>query len=212
MTPGGLLSYSLLPPRPPAPRTVLRLLLLIGLAAAGPVAAQSAEELYHSAAGLYIAGDNPAAEAAAVQGLRQAPDDRRLQALLEAIRQQDQNGGAGQAAGEDAEQQRPGGDQPGPDDAGPPETGDAGEPDAAGEEPADTDPQDGREGEAGEEGDGRPDQPGANGQQAGAQPSPGGLSQEEAERILRAIEADEQDLLQQVQRRPARNRNIERDW
>src|SRR5690606_14544890 len=108
-------------------------------------------------------------------------------------------------------------------DAGRPQQSDEGAPDdqqPGGEqapenqqpdEPAEPDGE--REGEAGAEGqqadgDARPGD-------GAAQPpddAAGTMSPAEAERILRAIQADEVQLLRDVQRRRARPRYVEKDW
>lgn len=206
------------------PRFVPIALLLL----AAPVAAQSAEDFYHDAARLYIAEDNAAAERAALDGLALAPDDAKLRALLDAIREQNdqqQSGQGEQEERDDADEQQQGyGSTPqDEEDAGRPQQSDEGAPDdqqPGGEqapenqqpdEPAEPDGE--REGEAGAEGqqadgDARPGD-------GAAQPpddAAGTMSPAEAERILRAIQADEVQLLRDVQRRRARPRYVEKDW
>ena len=87
--------------------TILALCLL-----AAPVAAQSAVDHYHDAAQLYIAESNAEAEEAALAGLALAPDDEKLRALLEKIRerneQQGQQGSDGEPQDNENEQSQEG--------------------------------------------------------------------------------------------------------
>jgi hypothetical protein len=177
-----------------------RLLLLLGLLLAAPAAGQSAEAWYHDAAARYIAGDDAGAEAAAERGLRQEPEHPRLLALLEAIRQRPpQASGSTGPSGPDSDTPQPGGDEPeGGEDPGEGSGGDA--------PPEEPEPDEGQ-GEGSDEGDPRPGSAGA----PTEAPSEG-LSRAEAERLLRAIEADEAELLRRVQRRPERPRTTDRNW
>lgn len=195
---------------------------------AAPVAAQTAEDFYHDAARLYIAEDNAAAERAALDGLELAPDDAKLRALLDKIRErsdQQQSGQGDQDEEQDADDQQQGyGSTPQDEgDAGQPQQSDEGAPDdqqPGGEQSPEAqqpeksaDPDGDREGEAGSDGeqndgDARPGD-------GTAQPldgEAGTMSPAEAERILRAIQADEVQLLRDVQRRRARPRYVEKDW
>lgn len=205
------------------------LLLALALLLSAPVAAQSVEDRYHAAARLYVDGDNRTAEATAEEALRLDPDHRRLQALLEKIRERNpqDSGGSGAQSDPEAEQPQEGGEQPRRDDqaggeqqqpegdsAAPDEQpGEEGDPsDADTEPPPETeDPQQGREGDIGPEGDAE----GATGQQGGDTPAPsaeGGMTPTQAEQLLRAIEADEQNLIREVQRRRTPRRSTEKDW
>ena len=64
------------------------LFLVFLLMTAAGASAQSAADYYHNAAGQYINGEMEAAEQATEAGLAIDPDDAKLQALLERIRQQ----------------------------------------------------------------------------------------------------------------------------
>ncbi len=192
--------------------------------------AQSATDQYHSAAGLYINGEMDAAERAAEAGLAIQPNDAKLQALLERIRQQQNQ----QEQGDQRRQDRD-------DEQQPDEQEDQGEPDPQNPEQQDQQqsnqdqPQDDssaesdRQEEQQESGQQeeqeqsenqgnqqQPDkpQPGENDPStADAQPvEPGQMTRAQAERILGALRADESALLRSIQRRPASPRRVERDW
>lgn len=186
------------------PRLLLALGLLLAAPALGPSAlgqpapGRSADALYHDAAARYIAGDDAAAEALAERGLALDPAHPRLIALLEALRQEREpsaGAGASQAEGE-----------PEPGDGAPPAEPGTSDSPGEGDDSAEGEPEgQDSDGPAGDPAPGRPASPSEG-------PPPEGLSPAEAERILRAIEADEQDLLRRVQRRPERPRTVERDW
>lgn len=197
----------------------LPLLLLIALPS---VVAQSATDYYHTAAQLYIGEQNQQAEAAAEAGLALDPADEKLQALLEKIRERQQQGGGEQQNQEDADEQQPGegeqqdsnaenGEEPQPDAESQGEQ--EGEQQQPGEQqPEDQSPPDEREGDTGTEGE-EPDDPQDGGGTATPfEVKPGEMSRDEAERILRAIQTDELELLRDVQRRRARPRYVEKDW
>jgi hypothetical protein len=210
--------------------------LLVLLALAAPVRAQSASDLYHVAARHYIGGEREAAEEAAVRGLRLAPDDPKLGALLDRIRQQ-------QEPSDQGGQQQDGQQSPGEQSGAQGRQGNEGEQQGNGEDPQ----QNQGEGEQGaerpeDEGDGAPSdeppqeppergeppQPGREGAQprpdaprpgeGGATPEsmepvqPGEMTQGEAERILNAVGAEERLLLRRIQRRPGEGRRVEKDW
>ena len=208
-------------------RPILFFLLLL---VAAPAGAQSAVDYYHDAARLYIAEDSAQAERAAEAGLALAPDDRKLQALLEKIRErneqdQQQDGSGDQDEQNEADEQPQGeGEQQDQNDAGQPQPGDEGEqetqqPDgdpSPEQQPPEgpTDEQDGeREGNTGTEGEPSEGTPqGGGGTASPYDVKPGAMSRAEAERILRAIQSDERELLRDVQRRRARPRYVEKDW
>ncbi len=204
------------------------LVVALGLAVM-PARAQSAVDYYHDAAKLYIAEHNAEAEQAAEAGLALAPDDRKLQALLEKIRerneqQQQQSGGEQEKQDEADEHQQGEGEQQDQNESGQPQPGDEGEQQqqAEGEEqseqqpegPADeptNDERDGNTGQEGEPSEGTP-QEGSGDADTPYDVKPGEMSRAEAERILRAIQSDELQLLRDVQRRRARPRYVEKDW
>lgn len=194
---------------------LLPILALILLAA--PVRAQSVAEYYHHAAQRYIAGADAEAEAAALAGLALAPDDARLQALLEQIRQRQQESG-GQQGQDESDQQQPGDGPQQQGQEGDEQESDEGEQEQDGEgqpqEPSEQppgEPQSPQPGDAGTQGEQNPGAPG-DGAFAPEATEPGQMSRAEAERILQAIEADELQLLRDVQRRQSRPRYVEKDW
>jgi hypothetical protein len=168
-----------------------RTILFLVMAGAAPAFGQSADEQYHAAAQAYIAGDVEGARAAAVAGLRAAPDHARLQALLALLEEPEPPPAGVGAAGEG-----------GPGDDGSPESGD--DPDSS-EEPGDDDGN--GEGEGVDDGDA-----GDASRGQGAEEGAGAMHPDEADRILRAIEEDEQDVLRDVTRRRTSNRSQEKDW
>lgn len=204
---------------------MIRLFPLALFLLAAPVAAQSAVDYYHDAAKLYIAENNAEAETAALAGLAAAPDDAKLQALLEKIRerneQQGEQGDDGEPQENENEQSQEGeGQQQDQDASGEPQPGDEGEqqqepggepgqqqPEGPQEEPPPNEP-----GEAGSEGEPSDEAEGGDGEATPFDVKPGEMSRAEAERILRAIQSDELELLRDVQRRRARPRYVEKDW
>lgn len=184
---------------------------------APPVAAQSVADYYHTAAQAYIAGENAEAERAAEAGLAIDPTDAKLQALLEKIRERNPDDSGGEQEQENADQQEDGEGEPQQDsESGEPDP----EADAEGEqqdqqqpeEPSEQDPQQEQQGDAGAEGE-QPTTPQGGGDQLGEfEVEPGEMSRADAERILRAVESDELELLREVQRRRARPRFVEKDW
>ena len=205
-------------------------LLLALLALVAPARAQSAADFYHEAARLYVGDEREAAEQAAERGLRLAPDDPKLRALLDRIRQDEQQQ-SGQGGGQNQEpnpnqeggEQGPQGNEGDPqqeqdreESEGRPEDGDEG---AASDRPQQEQPrpepseqpQPGRE-----DAPPRPDAPRPGEGEAtpeGAAPAvPGQMSRAEAERILNAVGADERLLIRRVQRQPGAGRRVEKDW
>lgn len=191
--------------------------LLVALAIPGLAqqAPPSAPGAYDQAAKLFIDGDNAQAEAVAEEGLRAAPSDAKLQALLDLIRQQQppQDGGGGDQNEDEQNQPQD------PSDEG--ESGSEGQqqdapPDERQEAEQDqtrTDPQD-SEGEENESDPQRPErtQPGEEGD-ASPRPVPDGqMSAEQAERLLEAVGGEERLLLRELRRRPSRMRRTDKDW
>ena len=206
--------------------------LAVLLLLAAPVAAQTAEDHYHDAARLYIAEDNAAAEAAALEGLALDPDDAKLRALLDKIRERNEQQSPQQQSGDgdpdeqqDADEQQQGyGSTPQDEgDTGPEQQSDEGTPDdqqpGGDQAPNNQQPEEPAEPEGEREG-----AAGAEGEQADGEAQPGGgaaspydlkpssMSRAEAERVLRALQADEVELLREVQRRRTRPRYVEKDW
>ena len=199
------------------------MLLIAALCVASPAEAQSVADYYHTAAQTYIGGQNAEAEQAAVAGLNIDPTDAKLQALLEKIRERNPDDSGGEQEQENADNQEDGeGDQQ--------EDAESGEQDSEAEQEGQeeqnqqpegeqqqpeepSEPQDQQQGDAGAEGEQPPQTlEGGGTQSTPFEVKPGEMSQTEAERILRAIESDELELLRDVQRRRARPRYVEKDW
>ena len=203
-------------------RFALLLLLL-----APYVAAQDVADRYHQAAGLFVDGQNEEAEAVAEEALALAPTDRKLQALLDAIRQESEDapesGGGGEEAGEDGESEPNDsenvGDPPDEPSSEDPSENGRGESDAQNlqdDQAADADATGAQQPDGQEERDG-PDaeqDPTADGATptAPADVPAGQMTRAEAQRILGALDADEEALLQQVQRRNTPPRRVQKDW
>lgn len=211
---------------------MLRLVLVALVLVAAPASAQSVEDYFHQAAQHFVAGEMPPAEAAASEGLRIDPSDQKLRALLDEIRkknpddrggredqdaeqQRQQDGGQPQSEpGDESERQEP--DEQGrPEEEGPPqEPGEQGEPQDEGEpQPPEDDDREAQRDGTGQQGQQPPEDARGGGDVATPfEVEPGQMSRPEAERILRALEADEVELLRDVQRRRARPRYVEQDW
>lgn len=203
---------------------MIRLLPLFLLFVAAPAGAQSVADYYHAAAQAYIAGENTEAEQAAVAGLNIDPTDAKLRALLEKIRERNPDDSGGEQEQENADNQEEGeGEQQENAESGEqdPEAEQEGQeeqnqqPEGEQQQPPEepSEPEDQQQGEAGAEGEQPPQNPQGGGTQSTPfEVKPGEMSQAEAERILRAIESDELELLRDVQRRRARPRFVEKDW
>jgi hypothetical protein len=212
---------------------LLPLLALLALAA--PARAQSAVEYYHEAARHYIGGEREAAEQAAERGLRLAPADPRLRALLDRIRQQqepsgqggqqqDQQPSPGQQSGEQDQQGNESEQEDQQQDQGqgergeepPEEEREGAPPDRPPEEQPRPEPGDQPRDQGREDAQPRPDAPRPG--EGGATPEsavpvePGEMTQAEAERILNAVGAEERLLLRRIQQRPGAGRRVEKDW
>ena len=214
-------------------RLALSLALAAALAAV-PVLAQraptGAAALYHDAAAQYVAGELAPAEAAARQGLRLAPDNAKLQALLDLILQDQENQDGDQNqdprgdSGDDGQQGEDSGQdgQPGEQGDSGLEPGDDGqnEEDPAGgnpDEPDETE-RDGTDQGAGQDGqnddaDGQGARPGEGGETPqGEAAAAGQMSRAQAERLLDAVGGDEQLLLRELTRGQSRIRRGDKDW
>jgi hypothetical protein len=189
-----------------------RLFLFLALGTLTLASAQTAQrgpaaDRYHEAARLFIDGETERAAQAADAGLAMAPDNARLQALRDLIRQQEQQDEQNQ--GDDGEPQT--------DDSGEQEQEGEGQPrdDGAGETPPEREqapsdrqqppsqPQDGSDPADGDR------QPGEAPPSAG---DPNRMSRDQAERLLEAVAGDERLLLEEMRRAPSRVRRNEKDW
>jgi hypothetical protein len=199
---------------------MIRFATIILLLVAAPAGAQSVADYYHTAAQAYIGGQNAEAEQAAVAGLNIDPTDAKLQALLEKIRERNPDDSGGEQEQENADEQQDGeGEQQenaesGEQDPEAEQEGQEEQPESEQQQPEEpSEPQDQQQGDAGAEGEQPPQTlEGGGTQSTPFEVKPGEMSQTEAERILRAIESDELELLRDVQRRRARPRYVEKDW
>jgi len=196
-----------------------------------PVQAQSTADAYfHEAARAYVADNVRAARRAVERGLKLAPSDPRLLALQKKLRQGQRPDGrrenspdgaqSGSQQNENASspESSKGGQEPSSEQSGAARTGEESEPSQPGGDPSPDpdarrdDPQDtNAQSPAG----GRPaDRParadtmrrGRGGQ--GAAP----LSRAQAERLLRALEGQERQLLRQLRPRSSSQKPVEKDW
>ena len=207
-------------------RLALSLALAAALAAV-PVLAQraptGAAALYHDAAAQYVAGELAPAEAAARQGLRLAPDNAKLQALLDLITQDqdeqdgDQNQDSDGDSGDDGEQQEQG------EDAGEAQDDASGEQDPRDGQSAPDDPETERDGTDQRPGPGQNDdapqdpsagRPGEGGPTPAGRGSaqPGQMSRAQAEQLLDAVGGDEQLLMREMRRFQTRSGSSDKDW
>lgn len=191
-----------------------RPLFLLAILAAPLALAQSAsgpdaDALYHSAAQAYIGGETEAAVRDAERGLALDPGNAKLERLLELLRQQQppQDGEQDQdqeSDGSDSQDENEPEDQQQGDDG--PESDDETERDGTQQERQEpnqeADADQGRD----DERQRPPSSPSAGGERREMQ-----MSAAEAQRLLDAVAADEELLVERM-RRPSRQRRSERDW
>lgn len=196
------------------------LLLLIGAAMVSPVRAQTdgppaAASYFHEAAQQYLDANLQQALTTVNEGLRVTPDDARLLALRKKIQQQRQQSGS-EGGGEQQSQQ--GGRSPqnpsnrdgqqrgqGQQSSEPGERSDRQQEGAQGQSGG----QEQQDGTAPEDADERGSASDAT--RAGQEQDPE-LSQAQAARILRALEAQEKQLLREVQKRRRIPQRIMKEW
>ena len=182
---------------------------------ASPAGGDSAADLYHRAASAYIGGENEQAVRDAERALAMDPDNARIQQLLDLLRQQQppQNG-EGEQENQDNEPQdsdegEPQDQQDGGQNPEPPEGDDEAERDGSQQDtgqPEEQQPQDEQQGRKDQD-----RQPGEPTPADAGQPRPATMSAAEAQRLLDAVAADEELLVEKI-RRPTRQRRSERDW
>ena len=203
----------------------------VGLLLAPPAAAQSTADAYfHEAAQAYVDGDEATARRAVTQGLEVAPDDPRLIALREKLReggrpdgQQDSSSTSsdrrsGQQGNESSDETSGGGENPSPSDTeGPTQSGPKAS--SEGTEPGS---RPGSDAQRSDPSDGQRQGAGSARRPSDARPTPtrrgrGGrpvdtLSRAQAERFLRALEGQERRLLRQLRPRSTKQQRVEKDW
>lgn len=191
-----------------------RPLFLLAILAAPLALAQSAsgpdaDALYHSAAQAYIGGETEAAVRDAERGLALDPGNAKLERLLDLLRQQQppQDGEQNQEQDSDSEDSQEDGESQGQQQGEDgPETDDQTERDGTQQDRQEPDQQSNAD-------QGRQDEQ----QRPSSSPSAGGerremqMSAAEAQRLLDAVAADEELLVERM-RRPSRQRRSERDW
>ena len=167
---------------------------------------QTSGEYFHEAGQEYIGDALDEALATVDEGLRSYPDDSKLQALKEKLEeeqenQQQQSESGEEDEGEQGEDQEPQGEEN--------ESEEEQDQNQEGESEQD-EPQSGEQEQQSED---DPEQSGAQDEQPQPTPQdPTELSQEQAERILQALGDEEEQLLRQVQKLPARPRTVKKDW
>jgi hypothetical protein len=205
--------------------------VVVGLLLAPPAAAQSTADAYfHEAAQAYVDGDEATARRAVTQGLEVAPDDPRLIALREKLReggrpdgQQDSSSTSsdrrsGQQGNESSDETSGGGENPSPSDTeGPTQSGPKAS--SEGTEPGS---RPGSDAQRSDPSDGQRQGAGSARRPSDARPTPtrrgrGGrpvdtLSRAQAERFLRALEGQERRLLRQLRPRSTKQKRVEKDW
>ena len=169
---------------------------------------QTSGDYFHEAGQEYIGDALDEALATVGEGLQTYPDDAKLQALKEKLeeeqenqQQQSESGEENEDEGEKGEDQEPQGEEN--------ESEEEQDQDQEGESEQD-EPQSGEQEQQSED---DPEQSGAQDEQPQPAPQdPTELSQEQAERILQALGDEEEQLLRQVQKLPARPRAVKKDW
>lgn len=199
---------------------VFGLASVLGLLLAGgvpPATAQSAGSYFHEAAQAYVSGNTATARRAVEEGLEVAPTDARLIALRKKLRQDGRGDGQGQQ-----DPSSNGGD-------GRSQPSQSGSADAEGQEEAPSSEQGeesefGREEDAQTTGSGPTDGPSTTGRPADVQARARGigragegrpvdtLSRAQAERLLRALEGQERQLLRRIQTGASEDGTVEKDW
>lgn len=168
----------------------MRALLLLALLPLALRAQPTVDALVHRTAQAYVNEDRAAARTALERGLALAPQDARLLALKALL---DREPPQGQGTPPPTPQQQPpqdsGGDQqePPPQQNPPPQKPPQSDAEAAPQRPDDS---------RSESGESRPSR----------------LSREEAERLLQALEHQEERLARQRMKAPAAPRRVEKDW
>lgn len=203
---------------------MMRLLALLGglwLLAAAPVAAQappdsSADAFFHEGAQQYVAGNRAAAQRAVEEGLSVAPGDPRLEALRQKLEQEGQpQNQADSASANNQEQSQQNANSSSS------EASEEGQ-----DDPSRSQQEGNAQSGAREQSSAESSQPGQQSPSAASsggasestpRPRDGGtpvdtLSRAQAERLLRALEGQERQLLRRLQTRSADRRSVEKDW
>ena len=178
----------------------------LGLLPVVPASSQTAEVFFHGGASSYIDGKVEDAELQVERGLALEPEDQKLIALQELLRQEKEN----------RQQQRSGENENSQDNEGEKEPEEQqSEGSEEGEQEQGEESEEPREDEARPEGD--EPQSGESGPEErdrgeGTPEIPEELSRDEALRILQALQNEEEQLLREVQKVKGRPRQVEKDW
>ena len=191
--------------------------MLMGLAFAAPAAAQDAqsgEPYFHEAAQQYLNEQTDAALQTVNAGLRVAPDNAKLQALREKLKQQKQqqqsgggsSGGGSSSDQQDAGSQSPEGDQNDDSDQQTPEGS------SEADEQSERSDQERRQSEQSQNSnqDGTPRD--AEAEPGDRQRPTDQLTRAQAERILQALANQEEQLLRQLQQHGSSEQRVKKDW
>jgi Ca-activated chloride channel family protein len=192
----------------PALRSLAALVFPLLVGSLGTSFAQTAEDAYHTASSLYVAGKIQEASVEAEEGLRIAPDDLKLGALAELLRKLKDQQRGGQGQGDDKKQDKNKSD-------------DKKQNDKTGDKKNDDKNRDGKNGDQKKD---KPDdekKPGNGesdpneGKQDGRDeksPPPEAMSEEDAKRLLNSF-ADDEKKEQAERRKAIRARaGTEQDW
>jgi hypothetical protein len=194
-----------------------------GLSAAAAKTMKYAEDYLHGGSAMYIQGRLQEAGVEVDEGLRSYPDDSRLKLLASLLKnmkdqqKKDQGGQSSQGGDQNKDKQdkKDSGGQGNQDGKQDPKDKDKEKEKEKEQEGKDKDkdkggqdkqdqqpqPQDGKQGDStGQEG------------QAQAQPKPGQMSKEDAERLLNSYQDDEKREQKNLQRRNHRSTDVEEDW
>ena len=202
--------------------SLLRILAIGILVAAGSAAAKSAEDYLHHAASKYIQGRLQEAGVEVEEGLRQYPNDPRLKALAGQLKQmkdqqkQDQGGSNSQGGdgSKEKDKQEKAQNQDGEGKQQDQKEKEEQEKEKQKQEAEQKEKDKGKEGqgkeqpqpEKGKEGD-------STGGANGAEPvKPGQMSKEEAERLLNSYQDDEKREQKNIQKRFKKPVEVEEDW
>lgn len=200
-------------------RTLLLGLAMIAAGALGAAAQnRAADQYFHAGAQQYIDEQIQQAKQTVQAGLEAHPADARLRALLKKLeqeREQQQNGGEQSSAQNQQNENR----QDGAESGAP---SDENERDASADERTQQDPssenqpegaqqQNASAGEEGSDENADPSAPRQRGSGSGEEQTDR-LTRVQAERILRALENQERQLLREIQRHGRSDRRVEKDW
>lgn len=171
--------------------------------------AQSADDFFHSGARSYVESQLPVALEAVNAGLDVDPDNARLTALKQEIEkemenQEQQQGDNSQQSSDDQQQQQ---QEQSDEENSEQESEQQEDPEQQEQEQQDEQQQNQSEENESEENEEQGEQTPQD-----TPPDPNELSKEQAERILQALENEEEKLLREVQKIKGRPRRVEKDW